>query len=159
MHKDVLAARYRDVAPDVRATVVATIGELCHERPSDFLQDSHLRYIAWALSDEVCDAAATVVIVNVVMCCYSAVHYRHVVPNEHCPVHTLVAQSQSPAVRSTAVDAVIALYQDRANASPLQPFKARFLQRFQELAYDVDDTVATKGVRWGTPPFFYPPAL
>lgn len=54
VHKDVLAARYRDVAPDVRATVVAAIGELCHDRPSDFLQDSHLRYIAWALSDEVC---------------------------------------------------------------------------------------------------------
>lgn len=50
-------------------------------------------------------------------------------------------------VRVTAVDAVIALYREPANASPLQPFKARFLQRFQELAYDVDDHVAAKGVR------------
>ncbi len=53
LHKDVLAARYRDVAPEVRTIVVSVIGELCKERPGDFLQDSHLRYIAWALSDEV----------------------------------------------------------------------------------------------------------
>ncbi len=60
-----------------------------------------------------------------------------------------MCKTQAADVRLVAVQVLLQLYSNPDNASPLQPFKARFLQRFQELAYDVDDRVAAKGVCGG----------
>jgi hypothetical protein len=47
----VSAHRFRDVAPDIRAIVIRGIGDWIALHPTDFLQDTYLKYVAWALSD------------------------------------------------------------------------------------------------------------
>lgn len=49
----VSAHRFRDVAPDIRAVVIAGIGSWICLDPTNFLQDNYLKYVAWALSDRV----------------------------------------------------------------------------------------------------------
>jgi hypothetical protein len=39
------------VSEDIRAIVIRAIGEWVEELPSEFLSDSYLKYLAWALSD------------------------------------------------------------------------------------------------------------
>ena len=53
---------------------------------------------------------------------------------------------QDGAVREAAVDALVALYNDEANVLPLHEFVNRFRPRIRELIYDIDDSVAVKGV-------------
>ena len=45
--------RYRDVCEEVRASVIEGIGHWVKMMPSTFMQDSYLKYLAWALSDKV----------------------------------------------------------------------------------------------------------
>jgi cohesin complex subunit SA-1/2 len=47
----VFAHRFRDVCPEVRATVVEGIGRWVRLLPATFLSDTYLKYLAWALSD------------------------------------------------------------------------------------------------------------
>ena len=47
----VAAVRFRDVCPDVRATVIQAVGEWIDADPAANLSDSMLKYVAWALSD------------------------------------------------------------------------------------------------------------
>lgn len=51
--KLLLRYRYRDVCEEVRAIVVEGIGNWVEMMPATFLQDSYLKYLAWALSDKV----------------------------------------------------------------------------------------------------------
>ncbi|GAB4819997.1 hypothetical protein N2152v2_007043 [Parachlorella kessleri] len=44
--------QHRDIADDIRATVVEGIGHWIKSHPSAFLSDQYLKYIAWALSDK-----------------------------------------------------------------------------------------------------------
>jgi len=44
----------RDVSEEIRAGVIASIGQWITLLPSTFLSDSYLKYLAWALSDKVC---------------------------------------------------------------------------------------------------------
>ena len=41
----------RDVSEDIRSIVIEAIGEWVEALPSEFLGDSYLKYLAWALSD------------------------------------------------------------------------------------------------------------
>lgn len=50
-------------------------------------------------------------------------------------------------MRQAAVTALLRLYLEEDNVSPLHAFTARFSTRFAELVYDVDEGVAVKGVR------------
>jgi hypothetical protein len=50
-------------------------------------------------------------------------------------------------VRETALDALLEIYSNEENVSPLHGFTGRFQHRFAELVYDVDEAVAVKGVR------------
>ncbi len=52
----VSAHRFRDVAPDIRAVVIEGIGSWIALHPTEFLQDTYLKYVAWALSDRVSDS-------------------------------------------------------------------------------------------------------
>jgi hypothetical protein len=56
-------------------------------------------------------------------------------------------QWQDPSVRDAALSALLELYADAENHSPLHGFTARFQHRFAELVYDADEGVAVKGVR------------
>jgi len=47
----VAAVRFRDVCPEVRATVISAVGEWIDADPATNLSDSMLKYVAWALSD------------------------------------------------------------------------------------------------------------
>ena len=47
----VAAARFRDVCPEVRATVIAAIGAWVARDPAAHMGDAMLKYLAWALSD------------------------------------------------------------------------------------------------------------
>jgi hypothetical protein len=49
----VTSHRFRDIAEDIRAVVIAGIGAWINLHPAEFLQDNYLKYIAWALSDKV----------------------------------------------------------------------------------------------------------
>lgn len=51
-------------------------------------------------------------------------------------------------MRLSAVSGLLALYQQPDNISPLHEFTARFCNRFLELVYDVDETVAVRAVRF-----------
>ncbi len=55
--------------------------------------------------------------------------------------------AQDAPVRQAAVTALLRLYLEEDNVSPLHAFTARFSTRFAELVYDVDEGVAVKGVR------------
>ncbi len=46
-----------------------------------------------------------------------------------------------------ALDALLEIYSNEENVSPLHGFTGRFQHRFAELVYDVDEAVAVKGVR------------
>lgn len=41
----------RDVSDEIRAIVIEAIGSWVVALPSEFLSDSYLKYLAWALSD------------------------------------------------------------------------------------------------------------
>jgi hypothetical protein len=56
-------------------------------------------------------------------------------------------------VREAALDALLTLYKNADNLVSMHEFSERFKDRFLELANDVDDDVAVKGVR---PPFPFP---
>ena len=43
--------RFRDVAPEVRTVVIASLGEWAASYPVKFLSDHYLKYIAWSLND------------------------------------------------------------------------------------------------------------
>jgi hypothetical protein len=45
--------RSRDVAPEIRAATVEGLGAWICACPADFLTDTYLKYIGWALSDRV----------------------------------------------------------------------------------------------------------
>lgn len=47
------AHRFRDVAANIRAIVIEGIGSWIALNPTDFLQDTYLKYLAWALNDRV----------------------------------------------------------------------------------------------------------
>ncbi len=49
-------------------------------------------------------------------------------------------------MRGCAVGALLALYGQRDNLSPLHDFTERFAERFKELVNDVDEAVAIRGV-------------
>ena len=49
-------------------------------------------------------------------------------------------------MREAAVDALVALYESEANVLPLHEFTTRFRPCIGELIYDIDDSVAVKGV-------------
>lgn len=51
----VSAHRFRDVAPEIRTLVIEGIAHWTSSLPADFLQDQYLKYVAWALSDRVCN--------------------------------------------------------------------------------------------------------
>lgn len=51
--QSVFMARFRDVADDIRAAVISDIGTFISMDPSQYLQDSYLKYLAWAMSDKV----------------------------------------------------------------------------------------------------------
>ncbi|KAK9861473.1 hypothetical protein WJX84_003608 [Apatococcus fuscideae] len=65
----VCAHRYRDVCEEVRATVVEGIGNWVDMMPAIFLQDSYLKYMAWALSDK--DATVRMAAVKALLQLYS----------------------------------------------------------------------------------------
>ena len=50
-------------------------------------------------------------------------------------------------MRLGAVSGVLSLYRLSENTLGLRDFKGRFLERFKELPYDIDERVAVKGVR------------
>ena len=52
----VSAHRFRDVAPEIRTLVIEGIAHWTSSLPADFLQDQYLKYVAWALSDRVCNS-------------------------------------------------------------------------------------------------------
>ena len=58
-------------------------------------------------------------------------------------------------VREAAVDALATLYDNEDNVLPLHEFVTRFRTRIGELIYDVDDSVAVKGVRISCFGFLY----
>ena len=41
----------RDVSEEIRAIVIEAIGKWVEDLPAEFLSDSYLKYLAWALSD------------------------------------------------------------------------------------------------------------
>ena len=45
--------RARDVSAEVRATVIEGLGDWICADPVEYLTDTYLRYIGWALSDRV----------------------------------------------------------------------------------------------------------
>lgn len=47
------AQRFRDVAEEVRASVIKAVGGWIMLRPAMFLEDRYLKYLGWALSDKV----------------------------------------------------------------------------------------------------------
>eukprot|EP00798_Chlamydomonas_sp_ICE-L_P010579 gene10579-12238_t len=49
-------------------------------------------------------------------------------------------------VRLAAVTGVLQLFSEPENTMPMRDFKGRFLERFKELPYDVDELVAIKGL-------------
>ena len=49
-------------------------------------------------------------------------------------------------MRLAAVSGVLALYGTADNVMGLREFKGRFMERFKELPYDIDEAVAVKGV-------------
>lgn len=51
--KSIISERYRDVAEEVRATVIANIGKWVGSMPEKFLENYYLKFVAWALSDKV----------------------------------------------------------------------------------------------------------
>lgn len=85
------------------------------------------------------------------------VFWRRVLGCMHCKANDndgLKGCSPSPpaqdaVVRSCAVSALLGLYSQHDNLSPLHDFTERFQQRFKELIYDVDEGVAVKGVSAG----------
>ncbi len=56
---------------------------------------------------------------------------------------------QDAVVRSCAALALLGLYGQRDNLSAMHEFTERFSARFKELIYDVDESVAIKGVSGG----------
>ena len=57
LFQNVMGNRFRDVAEEIRALVIEGIGTWIEQMPSEFLQDNYLKYVAWALSDKVRQAA------------------------------------------------------------------------------------------------------
>lgn len=49
----IFAQRYRDVCEMVRASTTESIGEWCRLVPSLYLDDAHLKFLAWSLCDKV----------------------------------------------------------------------------------------------------------
>jgi hypothetical protein len=49
----VAAHRFRDVSEEIRAVIIVGIGQWIALMPSIYLVDTHLKYLAWALSDKV----------------------------------------------------------------------------------------------------------
>ena len=49
----VFVHRYRDVAPQIRAECVTSLGEWIEKNPSYFLDDNYFKYLGWLLSDKV----------------------------------------------------------------------------------------------------------
>ena len=49
-------------------------------------------------------------------------------------------------MREAAASALIQLYSSDDNVSPLHAFTSRFSSRFAELVYDIEESVAVKGV-------------
>jgi hypothetical protein len=49
----VAAHRFRDVSEEIRAVIIVGIGQWIALMPSVYLVDTHLKYLAWALSDKV----------------------------------------------------------------------------------------------------------
>lgn len=143
----VSAHRFRDVSEEIRAAVIEGIGNWTTMLPSDFLQDSYLKYIAWALSDKVGLLR---------ICCHTpdawirmkAIAAKHVVfYGTGCRyVCCYVSLLQDAIVRETAASALLELYVGEDNISPLHEFTNRFSTRFLELIYDKDEGVAVKGV-------------
>ena len=48
----VYAHRFRDVCPEVRMNVIEGLATWIHLNPAAFLNDNHLKYVGWALSDK-----------------------------------------------------------------------------------------------------------
>lgn len=59
LFQNVMGNRFRDVAEEIRALVIEGIGTWIEQMPSEFLQDKYLKYVAWALSDKVRQAAVS----------------------------------------------------------------------------------------------------
>ena len=59
LFQNVMGNRFRDVAEEIRALVIEGIGTWIEQMPSEFLQDNYLKYVAWALSDKVRQAAVS----------------------------------------------------------------------------------------------------
>lgn len=53
---------------------------------------------------------------------------------------------QDVLVRSTALDRLLEAYQEESNVSALHDFTDRFMPRYRELVYDIDEGVAVQGV-------------
>lgn len=53
----VYSSRFRDVDERIRAEVISSVGGWIQARPQEFLQDTNLRYLAWALSDKQAEAS------------------------------------------------------------------------------------------------------
>ena len=53
MFDTVAAHRFRDVSEEIRAVIIVGIGQWIALMPSVYLVDTHLKYLAWALSDKV----------------------------------------------------------------------------------------------------------
>ena len=53
--RSVVMHRYNDVVPEIRAVCMTELGTCLSRLPQQFLDDSHLKYIGWNLSDKVAD--------------------------------------------------------------------------------------------------------
>lgn len=53
--KSVFVHRFRDIVPEIRAICIVEIGIWMLRLPSEFVNDSHLKYIGWTMTDKVSD--------------------------------------------------------------------------------------------------------
>lgn len=53
LFQPVMAHRFRDICPEIRARVIHGIGQWIKAVPATYLNDTYLKYIVWALSDRV----------------------------------------------------------------------------------------------------------
>ena len=51
LYSGIATARFRDVCPDVRASVVSAVGAWIRLDPATYLSEHYLKYVAWAMSD------------------------------------------------------------------------------------------------------------
>lgn len=67
LFEGIFVQRFRDVTEEVRVEAIAAIGGWIGARPSEYLEDAYLRYLGWALSDQV-RALARVLACSVCAC-------------------------------------------------------------------------------------------